>query len=124
MDTGYFSLHPKREPVAWITVAIIVLQIIVGLLTHNLDTSLYSSLLTALGGAGIRQNVWSPASHNAAVNHVVQSMATAIVKKPSGRKTKMVENDEEYVIPNPKEFPDGDQFDSTMEDVKQGVSNG
>lgn len=111
--SGRISIHPKKEPVAWIGLGIIILQIVSGVFTHNIDTSLFTSLITAFGAVGIRQTVWSLDSHYTAVNNVVQKMAAVAVSvNPISTGSTMTENTDVYNIPEPSEFPDGDQLDS------------
>lgn len=59
--------HPSREPVAWLTLLGVVIQIVIGILTHHLDVATWTTLTTALTGVGIRQSVWSPSSHEGGV---------------------------------------------------------
>jgi hypothetical protein len=47
----------SREPVAWLTLAAIVIQVVIGVITNNLDTTLLTSLVTAIGGVTARQVV-------------------------------------------------------------------
>lgn len=117
-SNGWLYFHPKKEPVAWIGILIIILQIIVGLVTHNLDTSLFSSLITAVGAAGIRQTVWSPVNHNSMINQIAQSLlASRVVSQTSNTGGTITENNVEYKAAAPSDFPDGDQLDSVSEET-------
>jgi len=61
------SLHPRQEPVAWLTLLSIIIQVVIGFLSGHVDTSLMTSLTSALIGVGVRQSVWSPVSHYAEI---------------------------------------------------------
>lgn len=47
----------SREPVAYLTLLAIIIQIAIGILTKNLDTTLLTSLTTAIGGIVARSQV-------------------------------------------------------------------
>lgn len=57
----------NKEPVAWLTLILVLAQLGIGVLTDNIDTSAFTALTTAVGGVVIRQTV-SPSKYAARVD--------------------------------------------------------